>query len=249
MVFLTPLIVYRPAHVAATPERSWLILRGCGFLGATCFMAGALSLMPLATAVTLMFVGPFIVTALSALLLKEQVGWRRWSAIAFGFAGMLIVVRPGIGGVGWSALLVLGATLLWSLGVLITRQLGGRVDAMTMLVWQAITGFVLAAPVCFATWVTPTRAEAAWLIANGVLNLGGQWLIARALQMAPVATLAPLTYMGLAWATILGWLIFGTLPDGWTYLGAAVIVAAGLYVGWRERVRARMRHASPGPAS
>lgn len=245
VIFLGPLVVMRPAHLAPTPERTLLILRGCAFLGATCFMGAALARLPLATATTLMFVGPFIVTAMSAVLLKEQVGWRRWSAIAVGFAGMLIVVRPGgADSVGWPALLVLGSTICWSLGIIVTRRVGGRADAITMVIWQAITGVAISTPFALVAWHTPDLRESGLLLLNGCLNLLGQWLTVRALQLAPVSAVAPLTYTVIVWATILGWLLFAALPDLWTLAGAAVIIASGLYVWWRERVRASQ---SSGP--
>lgn len=239
--FFLPVVAMRPAHLASTPERRLLVLRGCCFLGATCFMAGALARLPLATATTLMFVGPFIVTAMSALILREGVGWRRWSAIGVGFLGMLVVVRPGAGGdaVGWPALLVLGSTVCWSLGVIATRVVGARSEATTMLVWQTITGFALSAPFALLTWRTPDAREAGLLLLNGCLNLVGQWMVVRALQLAPVSAVAPLTYTVIVWATLLGWSMFGTLPDRWTLAGAAIIILSGLYVWWRERARAR----------
>lgn len=240
LIFL-PLVLRQPAHLTVVADRGLLLLRGCALLGATCFMAWALARLPLATATTLMFVGPFIVTAMSALVLKEQVGWRRWSAIAVGFLGMLIVVRPGAdsASVGWAALLVVGSTFCWSMGVIVTRRIAGRTDAMTMLVWQTLVGLVGAAPFAWGAWVTPDARAVLLLLANGGLNLAGQWLTIRALHFAPVATLAPLTYTLIVWATLLGWTVFGTLPDGWTLAGAVVIIASGLYVWWRERVRAR----------
>lgn len=239
--FFLPVVAMRPAHLASTPERRLLVLRGCCFLGATCFMAGALARLPLATATTLMFVGPFIVTAMSALILREAVGWRRWSAIGVGFLGMLVVVRPGAGGdaVGWPALLVLGSTVCWSLGVIATRVVGARSEATTMLVWQTITGFALSAPFALLTWRTPDAREAGLLLLNGCLNLVGQWMVVRALQLAPVSAVAPLTYTVIVWATLLGWSMFGTLPDRWTLAGAAIIILSGLYVWWRERARER----------
>jgi len=239
--FFLPVVAMRPAHLASTPERRLLVLRGCCFLGATCFMAGALARLPLATATTLMFVGPFIVTAMSALILREGVGWRRWSAIGVGFLGMLVVVRPGAGGdaVGWPALLVLGSTVCWSLGVIATRVVGARSEATTMLVWQTITGFALSAPFALLAWRTPDAREAGLLLLNGCLNLVGQWMVVRALQLAPVSAVAPLTYTVIVWATLLGWSMFGTLPDRWTLAGAAIIILSGLYVWWRERARAR----------
>jgi len=239
--FFLPVVAMRPAHLASTPERRLLVLRGCCFLGATCFMAGALARLPLATATTLMFVGPFIVTAMSALILREGVGWRRWSAIGVGFLGMLVVVRPGAGGdaVGWPALLVLGSTVCWSLGVIATRVVGARSEATTMLVWQTITGFALSAPFALLAWRTPDAREAGLLLLNGCLNLVGQWMVVRALQLAPVSAVAPLTYTVIVWATLLGWSMFGTLPDRWTLAGAAIIILSGLYVWWRERARER----------
>ncbi len=237
MIFLSPLILRSPAHLRRTPERPLIFLRGSAMLGATLFMSMALARLPLATALTLMFIGPFIVTGLSALVLKEQVGWRRWCAIAVGFGGVLLVVRPGAGTVGWAAIFVLGSTLCWSFGVIITRRLGGKVDIFTMLIWQALVGVVAAAPFAYATWIAPTRLEYALMFVNGVLNLSAQWLTVRALQLAPASTVAPLTYTVIVWATGLGWLLFDTLPDRWTLAGGTVIVASGLYVWWRERIR------------
>lgn len=241
VLFLAPAAIRRPALVAAAPGRGLMILRGCAFLGATVFTAAALARMPLATVTVLAFVGPFIVTALSALVLGEQVGWRRWSAIAVGFAGMLVVVRPGAGAasLGWDALLVLGGTLCWSVGMIATRRLAGRVDATSMLIWHSAVACLLSLPFALATWKTPSAIEAGWLLVNACVNLAGQWLIVRALQLAPVATVAPLTYTVLIWAILLGWMVFGTLPDAWTLVGAGIIIASGLYVWWREQVRAR----------
>jgi drug/metabolite transporter (DMT)-like permease len=227
VVFLAPAILRRPAHVTAAPERGLLVLRGCAFLAATIFIAASLARMPLATVTVIAFVGPFIVTALSAIVLGEQVGWRRWTAIGVGFAGMLVVIRPGGGdaSLGWDALLVLGGTLCWSIGMIATRRIGGRVDATTMLIWHAAVACLLSTPFAVVAWQTPGPAEAALLIVNGCVNLLGQWLVVRALQLAPVATVAPLTYTVLVWAATLG--------------GAAIIVASGLYVWWREQRRAQ----------
>ncbi len=237
MVFLGPLMLRAPAHLRRTPERPLVVLRAFAMLGATLFMSFALGSLPLATALTLAFIGPFIVTALSALVLKEKVGWRRWSAIAVGFGGVLLIVRPGLGTVGWDAGFVFGSTLCWSIGVIATRRLGGKVDAATMLIWQAIVGVVASAPFAYATWIAPSGFEYALMFVNAVLNLTGQWLTVRALQLAPASTVAPLSYTVIIWATGLGWLFFGTLPDRWTLAGGAIIVASGLYVWWRERTR------------
>jgi drug/metabolite transporter (DMT)-like permease len=161
---------------------------------------------------------------------------------------MLIVVRPGAGAasLGWDALLVLAAALCWSVGMIATRKLAGRADATTMLIWHAAVACALSLPFAIVTWKTPSAIEAGLLLVNGCVNLVGQWLIVRALQLAPVATVAPLTYTVLLWAILLGWLVFGTLPDGWTLAGAGIIIASGLYVWWREQVRARRRGAPQG---
>lgn len=241
MILLAPVMLRTPAHLQRSSERRVLVLRACMLLGATLFMAAALKRLPLATAIALMFVGPFIVTALSVPMLGEQVGWRRWIAIAVGFCGMLIVVRPGMAGIDFAALFVLGSTICWSFGVIVTRRVGGRIEAMTILIWQAIVGFVITTPLAYAEWIPIGGRDVALLVLNGVLNLIAQFMTVRALQMAPASAVAPVSYTLIVWATLLGWLFFSTLPDRWTLVGAAVIIASGLYVWWRERVRAAAR--------
>lgn len=241
IVLLAPFMLRHPAHLQRSSERRVLVLRSCLLLGATLFMAVALNRLPLATATALMFVSPFIVTVLAIPLLGESVGWRRWMGIAIGFGGMLVIVRPGAGAVGWDALFVLGSTLCWSFGVIVTRQLGGRIDAMTILIWQAVVGFVVCAPLAYASWTPLGMRDTGLLILNGALNLVAQFMTIRALQMAPASAIAPVNYTLIVWASVLGWLFFGTLPDRWTLIGAAVIIASGLYVWHRERVRSVQR--------
>lgn len=241
MILLAPVMLRTPAHLQRSSERRILVLRACMLLGATLFMAAALKRLPLATAIALMFVGPFIVTALSVPMLGEHVGWRRWIAIAVGFGGMLIVVRPGMAGIDFAALFVLGSTICWSFGVIVTRRVGGRIEAMTILVWQAIVGFIITTPLAYVDWTPIGGRDTALLVLNGVLNLIAQFMTVRALQMAPASAVAPVSYTLIVWATLLGWLFFSTLPDRWTLAGAAVIIASGLYVWWRERVRAAAR--------
>lgn len=241
MVLLAPVMIRHPAHLQRASDRRILVLRSCLLLGATLFMAVALNRLPLATATALMFVSPFFVAVLAIPLLGETVGWRRWMAIGIGFGGMLLIVRPGAGAVGWDALFVLGSTLCWSFGVIVTRQLGGRVEAMTILIWQAITGFAICAPLAYATWRPLSGRDAVLLAINGGLNLIAQFMTIRALQLAPASAIAPVNYTLIVWASGLGWLFFATLPDGWTVAGAAVIIASGLYVWHRERVRAAAR--------
>jgi drug/metabolite transporter (DMT)-like permease len=246
LVLLTPLVIRQPAHLARTPERPLVLLRAMLLLGSMMFMAGGLLHLPLATATALVFIGPFIVTVLAVVLLREQVGWRRWLAIAIGFAGMLMIVRPGSGEVGWAALFILGSTTCWSAGIIVTRQLGTRVAASTYLVWQAVSGVILTAPLAYAMWQPVGARDALLLLLTGVLNLAAQFLTVRALQQAPASVLAPLSYTLMVWATLLGWQLFDHLPDAWTLAGTAVIILSGLYVWHRERIRALERDPASG---
>jgi drug/metabolite transporter (DMT)-like permease len=239
VICLTPLVVHQPRHLAPGRDVGVLVFRALLTLASTFFMTLSVARLSLTTATTLMFVGPFFVTALSVPLLGERVGWRRWLAVIVGFSGILLIVRPGTEAYGIAVVFALASTACWSLGIIITRKVSGRIDALTLIIWQAMVSFVVAAPFAWAGWTPPTPRDWAFLIANGAINLVAQWLTVRALQVAPASTLAPMSYTLIVWATALGYLIYGTLPDTWTWAGAAIIIAGGLYVWHRERVRQR----------
>jgi drug/metabolite transporter (DMT)-like permease len=196
--------------------------------------------LPLATAAAISLTSPLVVTALSSRFLGEPVGSRRWVAVCIGFAGALIVVRPGHANFEWHSLLIVGSTLSSSFYQLFSRRYGQaeRPDASATM--ATIVGTVAATPLLPFEWVTPAFGWD-WLlfVSIGVLAGVGHYFLTIAYSQAPAATIAPFNYAQLIGAATLGYAVFGNFPDFWTWVGAAVIVVSGLYLGYAERHRFR----------
>ncbi|WP_237214804.1 DMT family transporter [Falsiroseomonas oryziterrae] len=230
------------------------VLRGLGVVGSAVFFIMALQHLPMAEATAINFVTPVLVTILSVLVLRERVGWRRWSAIAVGLVGMLIIVRPGSEVFSPAALLPVGSSACWAMAVIVTRRMGqGTAGAMqgdspaTTLAWTAMTGFVVLTLLLPAAllWrgpgglVVPGPWELGLGLLIGLVSSAAQWLVVLAYRAAPASVLAPFSYTQLLTSGLLGFLVFAAVPDRWTLLGAAIIAGSGLYTAHRERVRAR----------
>jgi drug/metabolite transporter (DMT)-like permease len=198
----------------------------------------AIARVPLATASAIGFTSPLIVTALSVPLLHESVGWRRWSAVIVGFAGALMVIRPGSGLQDPAVLLLLLSALTYALYQIATRWVGRYDNAATGIVFAALLGSLATSLVLPFVFVPPrTLFDALLFCCLGLLGGAGHYLIIRAFQLGPAAVLAPLGYVELVGTAVLGYAIFDNFPDLWTWLGAFVIIGSGLYVAWRERMR------------
>jgi drug/metabolite transporter (DMT)-like permease len=209
----------------------------CGLVAFVCFYS-ALRYLPLADAVAIAFGSPFLVTALGRFVLHEPVRLRQWVAIVVGFLGMLVIVRPGASGVQPAAMLVLVAGLAYALMMVLTRWMtrperpdeSSAAFVFYMLLGQAAAGWLVA----IGRWRTPDAPALAEMSAMGVLGILGNYGLAQAFRKAPVAVVAPFEYTGLIWAVALGALLFGQLPPPSFWLGAAVIVAAGIYTARSE---------------
>jgi drug/metabolite transporter (DMT)-like permease len=210
------------------------LLRGFLWIAATMFFFTSLMHLGLAEATAIIFVAPLFITAISAIFLREHVGWRRWLAVLIGFAGVLIVVRPGGAAFQPAALLPVGAAIVYAVLMISSRFVDTRETVWTLLLWLTGTGAFLSAFIVPFVWV-PLRAEDIWLFLGvAVFGTAGMTMMSQAFRMAPAAVVAPLDYTALIWATGLGFLIWGDVPDLATYLGAAVIIASGIYVILRE---------------
>ena len=168
------------------------------------------------------------------------------TAVAVGFVGVLIVMRPGTGAFQIESLWVLGSSSSWALASVLTRQMAGKDNAATTLLWSSAVGLIVVTLMLPFVWVVPSTRDL-WLCgALGLIASSGQFLLVQAYRHAEATTLAPFSYVQLAWSVSLGYLLWGTLPDAWTWVGAAVIVASGIYTVHRERVRSRERQLAAG---
>ncbi len=211
------------------------ISRGlCAIISATAFVF-ALRHVPLADAVAVSFAAPFMVTVLGALLLGEQVGVRRWSAILAGFVGTLIVIRPGFGVFHPAIFLVLLAAAAFAFRQILSRYLGNRDRTDTTLAYTALTTIVLLAIPLPFFWQAPVSLNHIGIMAVMALLAGtGEYLIIRALEIALAVVVAPMQYAMIVFSSVWGFLIFGHIPDVWTWTGALVIIVSGVYMMVRE---------------
>jgi len=235
---LLPLLVmmlHRRRPLMTQP--GWQLARGGLMLISTAFATYAYAALPLAEITALGFSGTLAATVLAIPVLGEHVGIRRWTAVIAGFIGVLVIVRPGTAAFDPAALLIVTGSCCWALGFVVTRRMAMGDGPATMLVWTALVGLVGSTVMVLPVWETPDLWGAAQLLGMGAFNLFGQFLLIRAVVHAPASAVAPLTYTQLVWAALIGFLWFGSIPDAWTIAGAAIIVASGLYVWHRERVR------------
>lgn len=210
-------------------------LRGmCVICSAFLFLTG-LSLLPLADAIAAAFTGPLFITAMAPLVLGEKVGWRRWLAVLAGFAGVLLMVRPGSGALHWAILFPLSAAMFGGTRDLITRRISQTESTVAVLFVTTALVTISGLVTLGFGWKPLELAHVPYFAASGFLLAGAHYALIEAFRLGEAAVVAPFKYSSLIWAIALGYLMFGDLPDGWTLLGAAVIVSAGLYILQRER--------------
>ena len=201
----------------------------------------AFTLMPLADMHAIAAASPLLVIALSVPLLGEKVGWRRWMAVIAGFAGVLLIVRPGLKALDWPMLVALAGALLWGVYQVLVRMCSRTDSSETTWLWTAVVGLLATSIVGPATWVWPDGWGWAMLFAIAALGTGCHWAFIKALSLVEASAVQPYSYTLFVWAALIGWLWFGDVPDGRTLAGATVIIASGLYAWHRERVRAGQR--------
>ncbi|KUL93591.1 multidrug DMT transporter permease [Bosea sp. WAO] len=238
---LIMLAVTLPGGMAALkPRRPKLQLaRGIAVTVSSILFVSSLRYLPIADATATSFISPLFVTALSIPLLGERIGWRRWTATIVGLIGVLIVVRPGGAGFQLAALLPMLSASSWAFALIFTRMMSATENPVTTLAWSAIIGFLLLSLLQPFGW-QPLTAQAIWLgVFVGVASTIGHWFVILAFRHADASLLAPFAYLQLLWASIFGYFMFAALPDRFTWLGAVIISASGLYIAHRERLRAR----------
>jgi drug/metabolite transporter (DMT)-like permease len=226
-------------------RRPWLQLgRSTLLLASTVLNFFALRYLQLDETVSIIFCTPFIVAALGGPMLGEWIGWRRWTAIVVGFAGILLVTRPGAGGIHPAALLVVGAAICYALYSISTRVLArSDSDATTNFYSNLVGAAAITVAVPFY-WTSQSNAIVIALMCSmGLFSGFGHFLLVRAHRHAPAGILAPFIYTEIVWMIALGFLVFGDVPSRWTLAGVAVVIASGLYLLYRERVIGPRRRA------
>jgi drug/metabolite transporter (DMT)-like permease len=210
--------------------------RGTLLVASTALNFLALRWLQLDEALSIIFTFPFIVAVASEPMLGEWIGWRRWTAIGVGFAGVLLIVRPGFQGMHPAAALSLAATVCYGFYAVTTR-IASRVDSnQTSLFYNNAVGAALMLPVIPFVWSPPaTWVIALMLLGTGVLGSLGHLFLIGGHRLAPASVLAPFIYTQLIWVVILGYAVFDHVPTLWTMAGAALVVGSGLYMLWRER--------------
>lgn len=212
------------------------LLRGVLLFATTAFNFAALRYLPLDMIATIFFLTPFIVAVLAGPILDEWIGWRRMIAIMVGFSGVLLILRPGFGGVHWAIIYSFCATAVYSMYVIATRYLARHDSSMITQVYTPLSGTLLLFPITAYYWVWPADALI-WtlLFITGIVGGFGHYLLILAHRNTPAPILSPFTYIGLLSQTAMGYLVFADVPSLWTLAGGAVIVSSGLYLLYRER--------------
>jgi len=219
------------------------LLRGALSIVMLSAFAYALKRMPLTGAYALFFVAPLLITALSVPLLGEKVGPRRWSAIAVGLVGVLVVLRPsGDGVLGWAGLAVLVAATAYALSAIMVRVLHRTDSSQSMVFWMLVMTGLGAGVLAWPAWQPLQGADGWTIVGVGLSGFLGQVAITEAFRSGQASVVAPFEYSALAWALGLDWLVWQVLPDGMTLAGAGIIAASGLYLLRRERVHIEAEH-------
>jgi S-adenosylmethionine uptake transporter len=225
----------------ALVPNNWRLVALRGVLAALCGLAAwqAFSMMPLADGYALLFAGPLLVTALSPWLLRESVGWRRWTATAVGFLGVLIMIRPGFQALGLGHALAAGGAVLGALSFVVLKRIGSTETSATILFAVFAAVFAASAPLAAAEFVPPAPHDLMIMALAGLLMGGGQAGLVLATREAPAVVVAPFQYSQMIWAVLFGALFFGDRPTPVLFAGMTLVIGAGLYTLWRETVRLR----------
>jgi drug/metabolite transporter (DMT)-like permease len=245
LIVLWP-FAFKPSLRSKKPGQQ--ILRSMAMVVTTALNFIALKYLQLDQTITIFFLTPLLVAALAGPLLGEWVGWHRMIAICAGFAGVLIVMRPGFGGIHWAVTLSLGAMAGFALYNISTRYLAAFDPPEVTQTYSPLAGVVVMLPFAIAEWQWPGDLFT-WLLflSLGVWGGLGHWLLILAHRWAPAPVLAPFIYLGLIWMSFFGYLLFADVPTWWTLTGGAVVILSGLYLFARERKVLGARAA--GPAS
>ena len=239
-------------NLVRTKRLSLQLLRGLMLAGSTLFFVFAIKQMPLAETSSITFIAPVLVTLMAAFFLKEKVEPARWLAVAGGFIGVLIIIRPGGGVFTWASVLPLCCASCFACYQILTRKMANLESPYTSIFYAGLVGSVLMSLTLPWVWVWPQNfIHGAMFLGIGIIGGLSHLIMIKAYDYAPASRLAPFSYTQLIWVTIMGYLVFDHFPDHWTLVGIAVIMASGIYIATHQQMsereqRAELRESAPG---
>ena len=210
------------------------------FATGSSLIAISMIVLPIADAAAILYAGPLMITALAVPLLKERVGWRRWTAIAIGFGGVVIMLRPTPSAIQWLGLLPLAAAFFSSMRDIWARRLSKSESATSMMFWSALATIALGGVTLPFAWVTPTALDLALTATSGIFIGVAHYFMIEAYRISEAAVVAPFKYSGIIWAVFFGYVIWGDIPDAFIITGGVLVIASGLYILHRETKRKRI---------
>lgn len=247
LVVLAPLMMSSPVSILKTNRFGQHVTRSVINVGSMlCFFIG-LSMTPIARATALSFTAPLFTALFSALFLGEVFRWRRWTAIVVGFAGTLVILRPGLGTMTQGDLLLVVSAVLWSFALIEIKLLGKTESSLTITSYVTLLMTPMTLVPALFVWQTPSPELWIGLITIGVLGVLGQIAVTEALLLADTTVVMPFDFLKLIWATLFGIVLFGEMPDALTYVGAAMVFGSTFFIAWREaRARGVTRRTKAG---
>ena len=234
LLVLVPFLMRHGTASFRTERLSGHLLRGVLQIGAMLMFYTALTFAPLAEVSALSFTAPLFGTIFAVMILKERIRLRRVVAVLVGFVGALVIMRPGVVPFNLGAGLVLGSSVMWSLAMVVIKRLSATESSLTLTAYMGVVMTPLSLVPALTVWRWPTPAELAWLVLLGSLGAGAQYVMAEGFRLADATTVMPFDFSRLIWASALGYVAFGEVPEIWTYLGGALIFGSTVYIAYRE---------------
>lgn len=236
---LAPFFIRYGFSILRTQRLPLHALRGTIHVGSMLLFFSAVTVAPLATVAAMTFTAPLFVTLGAVLLLGEKIRYRRMGALLIGFAGVMTVLRPGAGDLEAGALMALGSSVIWASALLMIKLLSRTESSLTLTAYMALFLTPLSAIPAAFVWQWPSAGELAWLALMGSVGTAGHLCLAQAFREADATTVLPLDFLRLIWASLLGFFLFGQVPEVLVWIGGAVIFSSTIYLAYREAVVSR----------
>ena len=236
-----PLIVRTGIGNLVSHQPRLQVVRGAFGLAAMLTWFYGLSIVPIATATALSFSAAIFASLGAVVVLGERMHLRRWSAVALGLTGVVLILRPGTEGFDAAALLIVASAVLWGTNVVIVKRLSSTDSTVSIVAWMSITLTVLSLPAALLVWTPPDMTQLLWLAAIGAAGTGGHLTMVRALKLADATAVMSVDFSRLLWATLIGYLAFADALDPMTWIGGTIIFASGIYIIYRESAVSRSR--------